>query len=114
MNDPKLPGIGLILAGLGGALLNMGVILFMIYAAVTGVGDDQVVAGISIPIAMIGVVADLLIAKGGFGLMKGENLPAARLAAILAMIPCCNLHCCFFALPIGLWAFMTVKSLDEG
>jgi hypothetical protein len=62
-------------------------------------------------IAIVSILITALIAFGAFKMRKLESPGLAKIAAILAVIPCLSPGCCF-GIPFGIWA-LVVMGKDE-
>jgi hypothetical protein len=59
--------------------------------------------------AFLSLIAAPIIIYGAMQMMKGQKYGLAKIAAILAIIPLTS--CCFLAgIPIGIWAFVVLRS----
>jgi hypothetical protein len=116
----KLPATGLIVVGVVNITIGVLGVLQMLLRLTRGepssstISDPDQRLGYMVgffvwPILMsLGALVAPLVIYGGVQMYAAKRYSAARLAALLAMIPVTS--CCFVAgIPIGLWAFFVLR-----
>lgn len=112
----SLPGLLLMISmGIGMAFQLISLLLNLLGAGL-GVAGGTDVAGLMS--GFVGIIFNIVaMCVGGviiFGLMKyrkGESFVFSLVSVILAMIPCIS-PCCWFGLPLGIWALVVMNSDD--
>lgn len=110
------PGLLLMIAmGIGIAFQLLSLVLNAVGAGVGAASGGDVASLMS---GVVGVIINIVgLCVGGFvifGLMKyrkGESFTLSLIAVVLAMVPCVS-PCCWFGLPLGIWALMVMMNDD--
>ena len=69
----------------------------------------EYIDGTILLVGLIGVVMGAIIFFGAGQMKKLESLGLARLAAVLAIIPCTSPCCAFIGVPVGIWALVVLS-----
>ena len=64
--------------------------------------------GSSIVQNLLGLVGGGVILWGGYQMKQVRNYNLAMAAAVVAMVPCVS-PCCWFGLPVGIWALVVLN-----
>jgi hypothetical protein len=104
-------GIGVLFALLRLALSAMSMGISGLASSQSGGGPDMMInmlsGGVGLLFAGLGLVVAAAIVYGGMKMYRFENYTLAMTAAVLACIPCVD-GCCCVAVPIGIWALVTL------
>lgn len=122
-NQPKDiltgPAVGLIITGAFNALLGLLSILSQLLKLSEG-GMSQIYANeaeragaitgkwIVIIVSVMGLLTAPMIISGALRMLKRKNYPMAKVAAVLALLPCTS-PCCLLGIPTGIWALVTLN-----
>ena len=112
------PAIGLIVVAVLGFLIQAGSLIWRLTFGVRYYAHQPhnplsglSTPGVSIVLAVIGMVVSGFILFGALKMKKLESYSLAMATSIVAMIPCIS-PCCFIGLPIGIWALVVLSKPD--
>jgi hypothetical protein len=112
----KLPAMGLILVGsinaLTGLMLIVGRLVSLLKGTPAPTDPDRRLGYmtwnvLSPVLGLLSLLAAPLIIYGAIQMFGAKRYPAARLAAVLALIPISSV-CCVPGIPVGIWALMVL------
>lgn len=109
------PGLALMItAGIFIGLLVLALIMNIVLVATGNAANlgrqgisGEMVVGFRIVFGLLLIVINVIIFKGGKSMRELENYSSSRLAAILALIPCCG-PCYLLGIPFGIWALVVL------
>ncbi len=109
------PGIALIVCGILGILFGLFDLAMRIFNLSTGGLDNFGGPREAVVIGAIGggvldlviVVCQIIVAVGGYYMMKQRNISLARSAAVISCVPCIS-TCCLLGIPFGIWALIVL------
>ena len=64
-----------------------------------------------ITLAIVSLIAGIIMVMGGLKMMQQRSWGLAMLAAIVALVPCIQ-GCCLLALPVGIYAIITLNDAE--